>query len=143
MLRGHTSLPDGEARCRECRHSYRRGCRCDECRLKHNARMVQYAAEFKARTGRMLSHEYRHGDEGRSWIPRSVRAGIYERDGWTCWLCGEAVVVGDANADLAPSLDHVLPRSLGGDDGEANLRTAHRVCNARRGARIVEEVAHA
>ena len=64
---------------------------------------------------------------------------IYERDGWLCQLCGEPV---DIDADLqrddaAPSLDHIIPRSLQTvpDHSDDNLRLAHRGCNARRGAR--------
>lgn len=32
MRSGRGSANPTEARCRNCRHSYRSGCRCDECR---------------------------------------------------------------------------------------------------------------
>jgi Restriction endonuclease len=68
---------------------------------------------------------------GRFWIAHRRRLAIYERDDWTCQLCFEPV---DRDAeylsDWAPSLDHIQPRSQGGTDEDANLRTAHRWCNA-------------
>lgn len=65
-----------------------------------------------------------------------VRRAIYERDAWTCQLCNGTV---DRNADPLsdwfPSLDHIEPQShaLIPDHSPANLRTAHRWCNAVRG----------
>lgn len=68
------------------------------------------------------------------WIRKGLREAIYQRDGHTCMLCGEAV---DYNADpqrgaWAPTLDHVVPRSKGGTHEASNLRTAHRWCNSVR-----------
>ena len=136
MWRSSTNLPPGEARCRECRHSYRRGCRCEDCKASNAARSRGYRRSFRARTGRSLSSEYRH--DGGTWIGEGRRLAIYERDGWACQLCGDPI---DRDADpmvggLAPSLDHIVPRSLGGGDDDDNLRMAHRDCNARRGARV-------
>ncbi|SMB77311.1 HNH endonuclease [Acinetobacter baumannii] len=77
-----------------------------------------------------------------TWIMPSRRLSIYERDDWMCKICGEPV---DHDADvgdnMAPSLDHIVPRSLGGGHESENLRTAHRVCNSRRGANV-EGVSH-
>jgi 5-methylcytosine-specific restriction endonuclease McrA len=36
------------------------------------------------------------------------------------------------------TIDHVTPISLGGADTIDNVRSAHRVCNLRRGARVEE-----
>jgi 5-methylcytosine-specific restriction endonuclease McrA len=55
-----------------------------------------------------------------------------DRDEWRCWLCGGDVPrVFVPDSDCAPSRDHVIPRSAGGGDDPANLRLAHRACNAR------------
>jgi 5-methylcytosine-specific restriction endonuclease McrA len=89
------------------------------------------------------SYWYRRqsGQWGPSWdISRERRLAIYERDDWTCQLCGDPVDM-DADPqrdDLAPSLDHIVPRSLQAipDHSDQNLRLAHRGCNARRGARV-------
>lgn len=70
----------------------------------------------------------------RDGIPRSVRAAVYDRDAWTCWLCEEDVdpaLVGSLSP-WRPSLDHVTPRSRGGSNDPSNLRLAHQWCNSVR-----------
>lgn len=64
-------------------------------------------------------------------------ARIGERDGWWCWLCGEAV---DPNAfgPWQATIDHLVPRSRGGTNKPANLRLAHRRCNNHRGSHLPE-----
>lgn len=64
-------------------------------------------------------------------VSLSVRKGIYERDGWTCQICLEAIdLEADPCTDWAPSLDHIVPQSQGGSHESSNLRTAHFWCNA-------------
>ena len=59
---------------------------------------------------------------------------IFERDKWTCQICGKKV-----NKDLkvphrmAPTLDHILPISAGGLHTRQNVRLAHLSCNCSRG----------
>ena len=60
------------------------------------------------------------------------RPGRFERAIWhtfdrRCWLCGRVIL----GRDL--TLDHVLPKSLGGSRSVRNLYPAHRACNERRG----------
>lgn len=76
-------------------------------------------------------------NRGNRFLPSPVlRMAVYERDAWTCQLCGEPT---DPNADpwsdWFPSLDHIVPQShaLIPDHSIENLRTAHRWCNAVRG----------
>ena len=67
----------------------------------------------------------------RPW--RKFASRVYERDGFTCWLCNTETLTEYVMGDpLSPSLDHVVPRSRGGDDAMGNLRTAHMICNAYR-----------
>jgi hypothetical protein len=56
---------------------------------------------------------------------------ILERDNWTCKICGSATPKGLRGTvhDLAPEIDHIVPRSRGGDDEDSNLRCACRRCN--------------
>lgn len=131
--------------CRECRRStaphgewrtYKKhGCRCPECTEANSEAQRLYRAAYRERTGKSPYAGRRGGKERNgSWIGYRRRVAIYERDGWLCWICTEPVDQGAHwNADLAPSLDHVIPASLGGPDDDENLRCAHRVCNARRG----------
>lgn len=64
----------------------------------------------------------------RGWGGRKVpalKAQVFAAQGRVCHLCG---------MPGADSIDHVLPRALGGDDGLNNLRPAHSRCNSARGA---------
>ncbi|WP_420886886.1 HNH endonuclease [Brachybacterium muris] len=80
-------------------------------------------------------HRYRARRRGALITPVSPRT-IYERDGWTCRLCGRPI---DRDADpqspLAPSLDHIIPLANGGTHEPSNVWTAHRQCNSERANR--------
>ncbi|MFJ8594867.1 HNH endonuclease [Streptomyces sp. NPDC093598] len=59
------------------------------------------------------------------------RIAIYQRDGWTCHICGDPVDRDAVVPDLAaPVLDHVVPLARGGTHDEGNLKTAHFYCNS-------------
>lgn len=60
-----------------------------------------------------------------------TRRNILHRDGHSCQYCGYA---GD---DL--TLDHVVPRSRGGDDSWENIVTACVRCNVKKGNRTPKE----
>jgi 5-methylcytosine-specific restriction endonuclease McrA len=65
---------------------------------------------------------------------RRQLAFLRRRDGDNCWLCLRPIDF-TITADDDPmhySRDHVVPRALGGDLGVANMRLAHRRCNAGR-----------
>ena len=67
-------------------------------------------------------------------------AGLYERDGGVCWVCGLACSWDDAvtidgtfiAGELYPSIDHVVALSDGGEHAWANVKLAHRRCNSWR-----------
>ena len=71
----------------------------------------------------------------------AIRERIFNAHNWICHLCGKEIAKGQvysaATTDTYPSLDHLKPKSLGGDDEEENLRPAHMGCNARRGNREI------
>lgn len=61
------------------------------------------------------------------------RTRVYERDNWTCRLCGDPVdPTAEVPEHLAPTLDHILPLAQGGDHSYANVQCAHFICNARK-----------
>jgi HNH endonuclease len=66
-------------------------------------------------------------------ISETVRLRVLELHGMVCWLCTRPI---GSRKDL--HLDHVRPRSRGGENIVENLRPAHAICNMRRGARSVE-----
>ncbi len=59
------------------------------------------------------------------------RQEIFRRDEYTCQYCGQRVA--------HPTIDHVVPKRLGGQDTWDNLVTACAKCNARKGGRTLEE----
>ena len=62
---------------------------------------------------------------------------LFERDGWTCYLCGR-LTLPDAplRHPRCPTLDHVKPLSRGGTNDASNLRCACLECNARKHAAL-------
>lgn len=63
------------------------------------------------------------------FISECDRAWIYKRDGHHCLNCG-----GDENL----TIDHILPRALGGQDDRSNYQTLCAPCNASKGATYVD-----
>jgi 5-methylcytosine-specific restriction endonuclease McrA len=61
------------------------------------------------------------------------RLRIYMRDKYRCQYCGEKKAVG------ALTIDHILPRSRGGDNSPINVVTACEKCNNRKSNRTPEE----
>lgn len=58
---------------------------------------------------------------------------IAERDGWRCHLCGKKVPDRPYRArDKDATMDHLVPRSDGGDHTRANVALAHNRCNWER-----------
>lgn len=156
MLAAKTSRRNGRRRCKECRRhglgGYKRGCRCEVCAEAKREHMRVFNDKVRAEHGtsyknfRAKRERERTGIRpglagGSYWIERAARLAIYERDNWTCHLCGEGIDP-DAhwNGDRGASLDHLIPRSMGGTDDPDNLRTCHRACNSRRGVKDLEEV---
>ena len=70
-------------------------------------------------------------------VPRTVqrkisRRALFARDGWRCVYCG--------TASGRLTLDHVVPRSRGGDSVWENVVTSCAPCNLRKGNRLLEEL---
>lgn len=66
---------------------------------------------------------------------QALRSGLMQRDNWRCRYCGEPVTTGTA------TLDHIVPRSLGGQNTPENLTTACLTCNAIKAGRTYEAAA--
>ena len=70
-------------------------------------------------------------------VPRIVqrkisRRALFARDGWRCVYCG--------TSGGRLTLDHVIPRSRGGDSVWENVVTSCAPCNLRKGNRLLHEV---
>ena len=69
-------------------------------------------------------------------VPRAVkrkisRRALFARDGHKCVYCGSGAKL---------TLDHVVPRSRGGDSVWENVVTSCAPCNLRKGNRLPEEI---
>ena len=69
-------------------------------------------------------------------VPRAVqrkisRRALFARDGWRCVYCGTTAG--------RLTLDHVIPRSRGGESVWENVVTACAPCNHKKGNRLLEE----
>ena len=59
---------------------------------------------------------------------------LYKRDKGICKLCGKPTYfVDDIQADIYPSIDHIIPISKGGLHRWNNVQLAHRGCNTDKG----------
>jgi 5-methylcytosine-specific restriction endonuclease McrA len=70
-------------------------------------------------------------------VPRTVqrkisRRALFARDGWRCAYCG--------TSSGRLTLDHIIPRSRGGDSVWENVVTSCAPCNLRKGNRLLDEV---
>lgn len=71
----------------------------------------------------------------RTFLKRGLEQTIRER-GWVlCHLCGGKIT---STRDL--TLDHDLPKSLGGDSTFFNLQPAHYKCNQSKGNKLQKGV---
>lgn len=129
----------GNTRCGPCRHKRAKqkammaGNLCSTCgkpAVAKNLCITHYARAYVA------DHGSDHSGRRSSWIARWARLAIYERDNWTCQICQEPVTKTFHWAPDSPTLDHIIPRSLGGDHSVENLRTACWSCNTCRGNRV-------
>jgi len=80
---------------------------------------IEYDEEVEA----ILENNY---EFKRSKVRGSMRLKIFERDKYTCQLCGKT------KEDIPIEIDHILPVSMGGTNKENNLRTLCRECNQGR-----------
>jgi 5-methylcytosine-specific restriction endonuclease McrA len=70
-------------------------------------------------------------------VPRAIkrkisRRALFARDGWRCVYCG--------SSGGRLTLDHVVPRSRGGDSVWENVVTSCAPCNHRKGNRLLHEL---
>lgn len=66
-------------------------------------------------------------------VPRATKYGLYARENGRCAYCGKQISLREA------TMDHILPRSKGGDDSWTNVALACRGCNLKKGGRTLKE----
>lgn len=156
LYRGRGSQDDPV--CRYCRHRLRERT-CEQCGVKFYPQKAprpsapQRFCSIPCRTEGARIH-----DDPRAGSKASTRARkllhtltwdgiedwqIFQRDDWVCQV--RDCELGPIRYDLpwpdprSPSVDHIVPLSLGGTDTAPNKRAAHLACNTRRGVRMHPE----
>jgi 5-methylcytosine-specific restriction endonuclease McrA len=73
-----------------------------------------------------------NGTGGSKWIRPEKRRAIYESDGFRCVFCGRSLTDDRIESERERTLDHLIPRALGGSHGAHNLVTCCGHCNSSR-----------
>jgi len=93
----------------------------------------------KSPAGRAKSRRARALRDGERVTVKKLMA----RDGHApCHICTEPINYEDCNSEWGPSVDHLVPLSVGGPDVMDNAALAHRWCNSVRGVRDVDAIRH-
>lgn len=87
------------------------------------------------RCAQRAAKERRRARERAAYVGPVNRGAVFERDNWTCQLCGYPVDRdAEVPAPMAPTIDHTLALANGGEHSMANAQCAHFMCNVRKGA---------
>lgn len=138
-----------KCRSRATRDTPSRACITPGCDRPHRAKglcNMHYKAALRAEgrikadpwgDRRRANYQKRRALKKGAAAERIVPLEVFERDGWLCGICSDVVDPERAYPDpLSPSLDHILPLSMGGAHSLANTQLAHLGCNVRKGARV-------
>jgi len=116
---------DGSRACLDC------GERFDIDRPKS---MRKYCAECRRR--RKQDTDSRKSQKRRAAGEPVALSEVLAVRGQRCHICHRKIDLTLSGRDaMGPTVDHILPVSMGGTNDLANLNIAHRVCNTRRGNR--------
>lgn len=81
----------------------------------------------------------------KSKVWSGTRAKVYERDGLRCSYCGVQCLakrpIGVRTMANLATVDHVIPRAMGGSNSADNLVTACFTCNTQKAKRTAEAYA--
>jgi 5-methylcytosine-specific restriction endonuclease McrA len=123
--------PDEVDRCRKCGISVpMKRKSCDSCRA--------VALQNAKRRARRRRRARQRGAVCEGY----TLAEIAERDRYYCGLCRKRVAMTKSVPHpKSPTIDHVLPLAVGGQDTRANVQLAHFECNWRKADRGTQQLA--
>ena len=76
-----------------------------------------------------------------AFVETVVPVEVFERDGWICGICRDAIDPAVSHPDLmCASVDHVIPLARHGKHEMANVQAAHLICNLRKSDRILVDL---
>ena len=111
-----------------------RCCRCGQDWQRAAAR--GQAPKWCPSCRHMAAFERRRAREKKAFVQDVNRAKVFAADGYRCHLCGDMTDKSkQAPHPLAPTIDHVIPLSVGGKHEPTNCRTAHSRCNSAKNNR--------
>jgi hypothetical protein len=120
--------------------------RCDPCaellRKAHSRAWIKARPELQRANSRECKRRRRLQRRAVAF-ERFTDREVFDRDNWTCGLCGDPVdrTLRFPNL-MAASLDHQVPLNRGGAHTRANTRCTHFLCNSRKSDRLDSEVLH-
>jgi len=120
----------------KCKEANKRYAKSEKGREANCERVKKYSKTEKGKEAQRKTYHKRRALKYTSQVENFTNLEIFERDNWTCGLCGEAI---DKTLNhphpLSKSLDHIIPISKGGNHSRENVQAAHLICNIRKGNR--------
>lgn len=105
---------------------------CQCCGTNYTTRRTEVRWCSHACKRRQLNAR-RRARKQQAYVADVAPIAIYERDEWTCKICGL-----DVNRDqavpwpFAPTIDHIIPLAKGGTHEPDNVQCAHFICNSMK-----------
>ncbi len=91
---------------------------------------------IRLRESRAIHKQRRRARKRNAYRSDVHRKKVFEADGYRCHLCGKKTDPTKVPPHhKAPTIDHVIPLAAGGTHEPINCRTAHFICNSRKGER--------
>lgn len=120
---------------------YHPGLTCSPtCWVQHRRRVESLKMRKKV-AKRVLRPGQRQSEEA-SKMPTFTALEIFQRDNWTCYICGVRMNPADRGKikARAPHLDHIRSLSEGGTHTVENVATACRECNLKKGTESLDYI---
>jgi 5-methylcytosine-specific restriction endonuclease McrA len=118
---------------------------CDACMghmalTQRSARHCSDECKNAVAKARRRSHKQRYRAKLKlARVERVIDISVFKRDNWLCYICGchcPSDLAG-TNHPRAPTIDHLIPISKGGEHSMRNIKLACRECNSLKSDRII------